>query len=167
MKNRIKLLIEILEKSNINKLEVSSFWGFRKIKLFQDNSNLAKSEIKKNDTVKPLKEEILKGVNLQNIDSIEESEAENKIETESLENIEHIKAPLVGTIYLSSKPDEPTFINENDVVKKGQVVCVIEAMKIFNDIEADRDGVIKSILVENEDPVEFGQPLFEIVPSNQ
>ncbi len=153
IKNRIKLLIEILEKSNINKLEVSSFWGFRKIKLFQDNRKLTQSEVKNNDTVKPVKEEVLGDANQQNDAPIEDSKSEGKVEIKSLDNIEHIKAPLVGTIYLSSKPDEPALVKENDIVKKGQVVCIIEAMKIFNVIEAYKDGIMKNILVRNENPV--------------
>lgn len=73
-----------------------------------------------------------------------------------------VKSPMVGTFYRSSSPDASAFVEVGDKVKKGQTVCVIEAMKTFNQIECDKDGVVKSIMTENATPVEFGQPLFEI-----
>jgi acetyl-CoA carboxylase biotin carboxyl carrier protein len=71
-----------------------------------------------------------------------------------------IKSPMVGTVYLSSSPGTPPFVETGRRIKAGEVVCLIEAMKMFNRIEADKDGVIKTRMVENEQPVEFGQPLF-------
>ena len=73
-----------------------------------------------------------------------------------------IKAPMVGTFYSSATPDAPPFIEVGQPVKEGDVLCVIEAMKIMNQIESDANGVISRILVENGDPVEYGQPLFVI-----
>lgn len=72
------------------------------------------------------------------------------------------EAPIVGTFYLTPKPDAEPFVEIGDRVSKGTVLCVIEAMKIFNQIESDIDGVIVNILVESGQPVEYGQPLFEI-----
>ncbi|MAX10094.1 MAG: hypothetical protein CMG13_04435 [Candidatus Marinimicrobia bacterium] len=84
--------------------------------------------------------------------------------SDDVSSLESVDAPLVGTVYLSAKPDEPQFVSEGDTIKKGQVICIIEAMKIFNEIESDKDGVIRKILVKNEDPIEFGQALIEIEP---
>ena len=71
-----------------------------------------------------------------------------------------ITSPLVGTFYSSPSPDAPSFVNVGDRVKKGQVIGIIEAMKLMNELESDFDGVIKEIIVKDETVVEFGQPLF-------
>ena len=74
-----------------------------------------------------------------------------------------IKSPIVGTFYASAKPSSPALKSKGDKVKKGEVVCIIEAMKIMNEITSDYDGTIEEIFVENVQVVEFGQPLFMIV----
>jgi acetyl-CoA carboxylase biotin carboxyl carrier protein len=71
-----------------------------------------------------------------------------------------IKAPMVGTFYRSPSPDAKPFVEVGQAVKEGDTVCIIEAMKLMNEIEADAAGVVKAILVENGQPVEYGQPLF-------
>ena len=71
-----------------------------------------------------------------------------------------VKSPMVGTFYRSSAPGAKAFVEVGQAVKAGETVCIIEAMKLLNEIECDQDGVIKDILVENGEPVEFGQPLF-------
>jgi acetyl-CoA carboxylase biotin carboxyl carrier protein len=71
-----------------------------------------------------------------------------------------IKAPMVGTFYRSPSPDAKAFVEVGQAVKEGETVCIIEAMKLMNEIEADASGTIKAILVENGQPVEYGQPLF-------
>ncbi len=73
-----------------------------------------------------------------------------------------VKAPMVGTFYRSPNPNSPAFVEVGQAVKEGDPVCIIEAMKLLNEIEADKSGVIKEILVENGEPVEYGQPLFII-----
>ena len=73
-----------------------------------------------------------------------------------------IKAPMVGTFYRSAGPDKPAFVKPGDTVKKGQVICIIEAMKLFNEIESEVDGTIVKVLVDDASPVEFDQPLFII-----
>jgi acetyl-CoA carboxylase biotin carboxyl carrier protein len=75
-----------------------------------------------------------------------------------------ITAPIVGTFYRSPSPGAPVFVNEGDTVSPGKVVCIIEAMKIFNEIKSEVKGVIKEICIQNEQPVEFGQTLFLIEP---
>lgn len=73
-----------------------------------------------------------------------------------------IKAPMVGTFYRASNPAAPAFVEVGQTVKEGEPLCIIEAMKLLNEIEADKSGVIKEILVQNGEPVEYGQPLFVI-----
>lgn len=75
-----------------------------------------------------------------------------------------IKSPMIGTFYRSSSPDKPLFVNVGDEVKAGQVVCIIEAMKLFNEIESEISGRIVKILVDNASPVEYDQPLFLVEP---
>lgn len=77
-------------------------------------------------------------------------------------NYEFIKSPIVGTFYSASGPDSEDFVKIGDKVKKGQVLCIIEAMKLMNDIESDFDGEVVEILVKNEQMVEYGQPLFKM-----
>jgi len=73
-----------------------------------------------------------------------------------------VKSPMVGTFYRASAPGNPAFVEVGATVKEGDTLCIIEAMKLLNEIDADASGVIKQILVENGQPVEFGQPLFVI-----
>jgi acetyl-CoA carboxylase biotin carboxyl carrier protein len=73
-----------------------------------------------------------------------------------------VKSPMVGTFYRSSAPGSPPYVEIGSTVKEGQTLCIIEAMKLLNEIDADVSGVVKQILVENGQPVEFGQPLFVI-----
>jgi len=77
--------------------------------------------------------------------------------------IDPLKSPMVGTFYRAATPGGKPFVEVGQAVKAGETLCIIEAMKLLNEIESDRDGVIKTILVENGQPVEFDQPLFEIV----
>ena len=86
---------------------------------------------------------------------------------ESVESTAHlltVEAPMVGTFYRSPKPDAPPFVTEGDVVKEGQVICIVEAMKLMNEIEARVAGRIAKVVVENGQPVEFGQALFLVEP---
>ena len=73
-----------------------------------------------------------------------------------------VKSPLVGTYYAASSPENPPFVKVGDKVSKGQVLGIVEAMKLMNEIESEFDGTVKEILVENEQMVEFGQPMFVI-----
>jgi acetyl-CoA carboxylase biotin carboxyl carrier protein len=75
-------------------------------------------------------------------------------------NYTPLKSPMIGTFYRSSGPDSPAFVQVGDMVEKGQVICIIEAMKLFNEIEAEQSGRIVKVLVENATPVEYDQPLF-------
>ncbi|HEY9534600.1 MAG TPA: acetyl-CoA carboxylase biotin carboxyl carrier protein, partial [Mucilaginibacter sp.] len=75
-----------------------------------------------------------------------------------------IKSPMIGTFYRSSAPDKPLFVNVGDEISSGSVVCIIEAMKLFNEIESEVSGRIVKILVDNASPVEYDQPLFLVEP---
>jgi acetyl-CoA carboxylase biotin carboxyl carrier protein len=76
-----------------------------------------------------------------------------------------IKSPMIGTFYRSSSPDKPPFVNVGDEVKKGQVLCIIEAMKLFNEIESEVNGRIVKVLADDASPVEYDQPLFLVEPA--
>ena len=82
--------------------------------------------------------------------------------TEAPASNKSLKAPMIGTFYRSSGPDSPSFVQVGDMVEKGQVICIIEAMKLFNEIEAEESGRVVKALVENATPVEYDQPLFLI-----
>jgi acetyl-CoA carboxylase biotin carboxyl carrier protein len=77
-------------------------------------------------------------------------------------NLHTVKSPIVGTFYSSPKPDAPPFVKPGDQVKSGQVLCIIEAMKLMNEIEADVAGEVVQVLAQNGQPVEYGEPLFAI-----
>ena len=83
-------------------------------------------------------------------------------QTNQPSSMQSIDSPMVGIIYLTPKPSSPPFVKSGQKIKKGDTICLIEAMKTFNEIKSDKDGVVKSILVKNGEAVEFGQPLFEI-----
>jgi acetyl-CoA carboxylase biotin carboxyl carrier protein len=76
-----------------------------------------------------------------------------------------IKSPMIGTFYRSSTPEKPVFVNVGDEIKQGQVLCIIEAMKLFNEIESEISGKIVKVLVDNATPVEYDQPLFLVEPA--
>ena len=76
-----------------------------------------------------------------------------------------LESPMVGTFYRSPSPSQPAFVDEGDQVEVGQTLCILEAMKLFNEFKAEHAGVIRKILVANADPVEYGQPLFELEPA--
>jgi acetyl-CoA carboxylase biotin carboxyl carrier protein len=75
-----------------------------------------------------------------------------------------IKSPMIGTFYRSASPDKPSFVNVGDEIKVGQILCVVEAMKLFNEIEAEISGRIVKVLVDNASPIEYDQPLFLVEP---
>ena len=80
-------------------------------------------------------------------------------------NLNTVNSPFVGTFYRSPNPESDPFVSVGDRVKKGQTVCIVEAMKLMNELEADCDGVVEAILVENGTPVEHGQPVISIRPA--
>jgi acetyl-CoA carboxylase biotin carboxyl carrier protein len=90
---------------------------------------------------------------------------EKKTPAAEASNLVTIKSPMIGTFYRSSSPDKPLFVNVGDEVKPGKTVCIIEAMKLFNEIESEVSGKIVKVLVDNATPVEYDQPLFLVEPN--
>lgn len=140
-------IIEIFEKSNLTELEIKIDEPKFKIKLSKNNQ---------------IQGQIIQIPQIQNFQQIQKEEVIKEIKEEKKENIHIIKSPLVGTFYRAPSPGAEPFVKEGDFVKKGQVLCIIEAMKVMNEIESDVDGIVERILVENGKPVEYGQELFII-----
>ena len=97
------------------------------------------------------------GIAIQN--AFTEKHSDDNVVDFNKSNPNAVKSPMVGTVYLSPAPNEPTFVKVGDSVKKGQTLLIIEAMKVLNMIKSPRDGIVKKIFVNNEDPVEYDQPL--------
>ena len=165
----IKNLIKILEESNIDEMEVSTFWGKQNIRI-RKNVKTYKSEnieiihdntdfpvISRSDLHQPKEDK-----NISDLEDIDNKTSEIRISDEN--NTACIKAPLVGTFYRSAKPEDPPFISEGDNIEKGQVVCIIEAMKIFNEIESELSGKVEKFLITDSSPVEYDQDLIVISP---
>ena len=146
--DKLKEIIYILENSDVNEIEVA-FWG-KKFRVLKNSPNVTTSSPNK-------------AINTKNSQSSSSDNLENKNLDE--ENKISILSPMPGVFYSSQSPDKPTYVKEGDTIKSGQVLCIIESMKIMNEIESEHDGVIKKILVNNSDPVEFNQPLYVIEPS--
>jgi acetyl-CoA carboxylase biotin carboxyl carrier protein len=85
--------------------------------------------------------------------------------TPAKSNLTDVKSPMVGTFYRAPAPEAPPYVEIGSTVKKGQTLCILEAMKLMNEMECEVDGVVREILVENSDPVEYGQVLFRIEPA--
>ncbi len=91
--------------------------------------------------------------------------AAKNTEDNTSKRYKEVKSPMIGTFYRSANPDSPSFVNVGDTIKAGQTVCIIEAMKLFNEIEADFGGTVVKVLVDNATPVEYDQPLFLVDPA--
>ena len=143
--DKVKEVIDILENSNVNEIEVT-FWG-RKIRVVKNASNVISSTSSSSDLSK------IKSPNV---------EEKNDKPSTADDTGEKVLSPMPGVFYSAQSPDKPPFVSEGDQVKIGQTLCIIESMKIMNEIESEQSGTIKKILVNNSDPVEFNQPLFII-----
>ena len=152
--SKIRKLIKLVEESDINELEVSS-WG-RKVRITK----------KLNRLPNPSGDMMLE--NVRNITIPEKKETESALFKErekETDNLIPIKSPMVGTFYRAPAPDAKPYVELNQMIAVGQVVCIVEAMKLMNEIEAEVAGRVAKILVENGKPVEFGQTLFLIEPA--
>ena len=145
---KVKKLIEMLENSNLEEIEIQE--GEESVRLVKSNGNISNISsaqsiaVPNTSTVAPEEENQSEEVNL-------ESEEGN-----------FITSPMVGTFYASASPGAKPFINVGDIVAEGDVVCIVEAMKMMNEIKSEFSGKVVSIKVENSEPVEYGQALFEI-----
>lgn len=148
----IKKLIELLENSNINEVEIRRFGTSVKI-IKSKNQVIANFQ----ESTTPMK------IQVSEIREKVEVPKEEKVEKESKDYLK-IKSPMVGTFYRSPAPDAPPFVDLGDIVKPGQTVCIIEAMKIMNEIKSELSGKIVEIPIKSEQPVEFGQVLFLLEP---
>jgi len=134
--------------------------GIQEIIKAVDNSSLTFLEIISNDITIRMKKE---GLDIKKEIKVEEARVETQLQVkDKIENLHVIKAPLVGTFYRAPGPNLKPFVEVGTKVKKGDILCIIEAMKIMNEIQSDVDGEIVEILVENETMVEYGQELFKI-----
>ena len=145
--DKLKEIIYILENSEVNEIE-ATFWG-RRFRVVKSSSvEVSSSSTPANTTSTP-----------------PSSKSEPSAEAMQLGDGENILSPMPGTYYSASSPDAAPFVKEGDSVSEGDTLCIIEAMKIMNEIEAEQNGTITKILVENGKPVEYNQPLFAINPS--
>ena len=154
--DKLKEIIYILENSDVNEIEVN-FWG-RKYRVskqasvvVQESSGLASKEATQN-------------VVQSNLNPVESENTLASDDNESFDGEDQL-SPMPGTFYSAPTPEDEPFVSKGDVVKIGQVLCIIEAMKIMNEIESEFDGTIMKVNVNNGDPVEYNQPLFVIKPS--
>ena len=146
--DKLKEVIYILENSNMNEIDVT-FWGrrFRVVKTAGVNINSDSQSV----------------INQTNDESATNELKQSQIIKKS--NSEEILSPMPGTFYSASSPDAAPFVKEGDSVSKGDSLCIIEAMKIMNEIEAEKSGTIVKLLVDDGNPVDYNQPLFLIDPS--
>jgi len=155
--SKIRKLIKLVEESNIGELEVSS-WGqkVRITKRPKQGNNPTPDQAVTTITVEPKSEPIPKTQTVP---------AEPPKMLEETDHLVPIKSPMVGTFYRAPAPDAKPYVELNQQITAGQVVCIIEAMKLMNEIESEVAGRVAKILVENAKPVEFGQTLFWIDPA--
>lgn len=139
---KIKKLIELIDSTGVQEIEITE--GESSVRINRGHQ-----------TQEVIKEKIVTPPN-----SISESKIDR---SESIEDSLHtLKSPMIGTMFIAKSPDSEPFVSIGQKVNKGDTLCIVEAMKMFNEIEADKSGIIKSRLVSNGQPVEFGQALFKI-----
>lgn len=143
---KLKKLIDLVEESGISELELTE--GEEKVRISRAGATVAAPQVV-HHTPAPA------AVPTQNVPETTEAPVET-IEGDVIES------PMVGTFYRASSPDSSPFVEVGDKVEVGDTLCIIEAMKLLNEIEADKSGVIKKILAENGQPVEYGEQLFVI-----
>jgi acetyl-CoA carboxylase biotin carboxyl carrier protein len=149
---KLKKLIDLVQESGIAELEITE--GEQKVKIVKANGlapATSAAPIHAAPQAAPAAEP-----------TRSPSGAAPPAEPESAPEGQLVKAPMVGTFYRSPSPDAKAFVEVGQAVKKGDTICIVEAMKLMNEIETDVSGVVKAILVENGQPVEYGQPLFLI-----
>ena len=146
--DKIKEIIYLLDNSDVNEIDVT-FWGRR--------FRVVKSAVSNDESEAPSKTEGA-FVKLPQLDT-------QKSEPVNSSNEENILAPMPGTFYAAPTPEAEAFVKSGDIVSKGDTLCIIEAMKIMNEIEAEKSGKITEVVAQNGEPVEFNQTLFIIDPT--
>ena len=147
---KIKKLMELLEESGIAEIEVKE--GEESIKL---SRNIGSS-------VAPVQQMIQQPMMPQQQAPQTTSQVQDKSDDSSNQNRNTVNSPMVGTFYASASPESKPFVTVGQSVKKGDTLCILEAMKMMNQVQAESNGKILEILVDNAEPVEFDQPLFVI-----
>jgi len=150
---KLKKLIDLVEESGIAELELTE--GEEKVRICRHVNNLPQPQTHFYQTAPQAN--TLPG------DDSSAKTLQSSIDKTPIAFTGHaVTSPMVGSFYRASSPDVSPFVEIGSVVKKGDTLCIIEAMKLLNEIESDADGVIQEILIENGQPVEFGEPLFVI-----
>jgi acetyl-CoA carboxylase biotin carboxyl carrier protein len=149
---KVKKLIELLEESGIAEIEINEGEESVRISRYPANVPMAAPVQQFAAPPPPAAAPVATPAPTETSDA----------EAEPVATAHTVNAPMVGTFYAASAPGSPDFVKVGDSVNVGDTVCIIEAMKILNQIEADKAGVVKAVLVENAQPVEFGQPLIVI-----
>lgn len=158
---QLKELIDHIDSSSLYEFEMEN----EEISLkMSKRENAVVSHFKEKDST-PQSSEIKKTAPSPSLSSDIQEVQPTSVIMEEDENLHELKAPIVGTGYLSSSPETPPFISEGDKVTKGQTLCIIEAMKVMNEIKSDVDGEISKIMIEDGQPVEFDQSLIKIKTS--
>ena len=154
-KDKIKEIIYMLENSDVNEIEVK-FW-FKKIKVTKNPHilNVDSTQLSSNNQNIP---------NIINEEPINQSLDETSMDKTA--NLIEIKSPMPGTFYSAPDPESSSFFSVGDKVNVGDTICIVEAMKIMNEIQAEQPGIIEEIMVSNSSPVEFDQVLFKLKPSS-
>ena len=149
--DKLKEIIYILENSDVNEIDIN-FWG-RKYRVVKSPGINIVDQKSKNDS--------------QDVSQIDQVGSSEDTSNSSSSNSDHsnILSPMPGTFYAAPSPEADLFVKAGDTVNKGDTLCIIEAMKIMNEIEAESTGIISEVLIKNGDPVEYNQPLFKIKPS--
>jgi acetyl-CoA carboxylase biotin carboxyl carrier protein len=149
---KLKTLIDLVEASDISELELTE--GEERVKISRQSTPQT--------PIAPVNyiQQPIETPNLQTPTKAEPPSEAKDGNADEDRNV--ITSPMVGTFYRAASPDSAPFIDIGSTVKKGETLCIIEAMKILNEIESDKEGTISKILIENGQPVEFGQPLFVI-----
>ena len=155
---KLKKLIELVEESSIAELEITE--GEEKVRISKSGSGVQNYAF-----MPPGMQPVMSPVQQQTSAPGPEAANANEssvAEKNAIPDGHIVKSPMVGTFYRAASPGASAFVEVGQRVKEGDTLCIIEAMKLLNEIEADKDGVIKAILLENGQPVEYGEPLFVI-----
>ena len=155
--DKLKEIIYILENSNVNEIEIKS-WGHQ-YRVVKNSTLISSGGQSLEQPIVVGKQEVESQKNSNNEDNLTASQSNNE-DTKK----EKILSPMPGTFYAAPTPEDDNYVKVGDSVKKGQTLCIIEAMKIMNEIESDFDGVLTEIKVDNGNPVEYNQILFIIDP---
>ncbi len=154
---QIQELIKMINKSSISELSIKD--GEFEITIKQEtNTIISPAQVYAAPIAAPAAPPVV-APPAQSVTATEAPKAEEKSQALS-DNLHTVKSPMIGTFYRSSAPDKPPFVNVGDEIKPGQAICIVEAMKLFNEIESEISGKIVKVLVDDASPIEYDQPLF-------